>query len=109
MNSNAENEEVSSVKLTYYGHACFLLESDGTSILIDPFDEQAGYPFPDVRPAAVIVSHEHFDHNHVQVAKGSPNVIRGLRDAGRDWAEIREQVRSEEHTSELQSRLHLVC
>ena len=80
------------MKLTYHGHACFLLESDGTSILIDPFDEQAGYPFPDVRPAAVVVSHEHFDHNHVQVAKGSPKVIRGLRDAGRDWAEIREQV-----------------
>src|SRR2546427_514512 len=92
MNSDAENEEVSSVKLTYYGHACFLLESDRTSILIDPFNEQAGYPFPDVRPAAVVVSHEHFDHNHVQVAKGSPKVIRGLRDAGRDWAEIREQV-----------------
>jgi len=80
------------VKVTYYGHATFLLESDGTSILIDPFNEQVGYPFPDVRPAAVVVSHEHFDHNNVQVAKGSPKVIRGLRDGGKDWAEVRERV-----------------
>lgn len=80
------------MKLTYYGHATFLLESNGTSILIDPFNEQAGYPFPDVRPAAVVVSHEHFDHNYVQVAKGSPKVIRGLRDAGKDWVEVKETV-----------------
>ncbi len=52
------------MKLTYYGHATFLLESNGTAILIDPFNEQAGYPFPDVRPAVVVVSHEHFDHNY---------------------------------------------
>lgn len=80
------------MKLTYYGHATFLLESNGTSILIDPFNEQVGYPFPEVRPTAVAVSHEHFDHNYVQVAKGSSKVIRGLRDAGKDWADVREQV-----------------
>ncbi len=80
------------MKLTYYGHATFVLESDGTTILIDPFNEQVGYPFPDVRPTAVTVSHEHFDHNHVQVAKGSPRIIRGLRDGGKDWAQVAEQV-----------------
>ncbi len=80
------------MKLTYYGHSSFLLESGGLSILIDPFNEQVGYPFPDVAPAAVTVSHEHFDHNRVQTAKGAPKVIRGLRDEGKNWAEIREQV-----------------
>ncbi|MGH2399450.1 MAG: MBL fold metallo-hydrolase, partial [bacterium] len=60
------------MRLTYYGHASFLLESDGTSILIDPFNEQVGYPFPTVSPTGVVVSHDHFDHSHVQVAKGSP-------------------------------------
>lgn len=80
------------MKLTYYGHAAFLLEADGTSILIDPFNEQVGYPFPDVRPAAVVISHEHSDHSHVHMAKGSPKVIRGLRDGGKDWAEVRERV-----------------
>lgn len=80
------------MKLTYYGHATFLLESNGTSILIDPFDKSVGYAFPDVAPTAVTVSHEHYDHNHVQVAKGTPKVIRGLRDQGKDWATVAEGV-----------------
>jgi L-ascorbate metabolism protein UlaG (beta-lactamase superfamily) len=80
------------MKLTYYGHAAFLLEANSTAILIDPFNEQVGYPFPDVRPAAVAVSHEHFDHHHVQIAKGSPKVIRGLRDGGKEWADVQERV-----------------
>ncbi len=80
------------MKVTYFGHSSYLVESNGTSILIDPFDEKVGLPFPDVRPTAVTVSHEHFDHNHVQTAKGSPNVIRGLRDEGKNWAEPKEKV-----------------
>lgn len=80
------------MKLTYFGHAMFLLEGDATSILIDPFNEQCGYPFPDVSPTAVVVSHEHFDHNYVQVAKGSPKIIRGLQAGGKDWAEVAERV-----------------
>lgn len=80
------------MKLTYYGHASFLLEADGTSILIDPFDEQVGYPFPDVAPAAVVVSHEHFDHGNVKIAKGTPRIIRGLREGGKNWADVGEQV-----------------
>lgn len=80
------------MKLTYYGHACFLLEADGTSVLIDPFNEQVGYPFPDVRPTALVISHEHFDHNYVQAAKGTPKVIRGLRDGGKDWAAVHEHI-----------------
>jgi L-ascorbate metabolism protein UlaG (beta-lactamase superfamily) len=80
------------MQLTYYGHACFLLESGGTSILIDPFNEQCGYPFPRVAPTAVAVSHEHFDHNHVEVAGGAPKVIRGLRAGGKEWATVAERV-----------------
>lgn len=80
------------MKLAYYGHSTFVLESNGTSILIDPFNDQVGYPFPDVRPTAVVVSHEHSDHSYVQVAKGSPKVIRGLRDGGKEWADVRERV-----------------
>lgn len=80
------------VKLTYFGHATFLLESDGTSILIDPYNEQCGYPLPEVSPAAVVVSHEHFDHSYVQMATGSPAIIRALRDGGKDWADVNERI-----------------
>jgi L-ascorbate metabolism protein UlaG (beta-lactamase superfamily) len=52
-------------KLTYYGHACFLVESDGTAILIDPFLE--GNPLASIGPGEVradfiIVTHGHGDH-----------------------------------------------
>src|SRR3990170_3104920 len=70
----------------------FLLESDGTSILIDPYNDQCGYPLPEVTPGAVVVSHEHFDHSNVQLAKGSPQVIRALRDGGKDWAHVHERI-----------------
>lgn len=80
------------MKLTYYGHSCFVLEADGTSILIDPFNPEVGYPLPTVAPTAVVVSHEHQDHNNVQAATGTPRVIRGLREGGKEWAEVRERV-----------------
>jgi len=80
------------MKLTYFGHASFLVESNGTSILSDPFDESVGYAFPHVTPTAVIVTHEHHDHSNVAHVKGKPKVIRGLRDGGKNWAEPKEQI-----------------
>jgi len=81
------------MKITYFGHACFLLESrEGKRILIDPFHPQVGYPVPRVNADLVLVSHEHSDHNYVEMAKGSPRVVRGLRDGGREHAEVRETV-----------------
>ncbi|HEY3246954.1 MAG TPA: MBL fold metallo-hydrolase [bacterium] len=80
------------MKLTYFGHATFLLESGGTSILIDPFDAKVGYPVPTVSPTAVTVSHEHGDHNNVGAARGSPKVVRGLADGGKDWADVAEEI-----------------
>ncbi len=89
----AESEGVRKVTLRYFGHATFLITApDGTTILTDPFDRSVGYPMPDVRPSVVTVSHEHFDHNFVQMAKGNPKVIRGLKDGGKEWAQVKEQV-----------------
>src|SRR3972149_1513292 len=81
------------MELTYFGHASFLLRAgDGTTILIDPYDTSVGYPLPDVAATAVTVAHEHSDHNHVQTAKGSPKVIRGLVREGKEWAKVEERV-----------------
>jgi len=54
-----------SVKLTYYGHACFLVEGGGSRLIVDPFLE--GNPTAPVNPAQVkvdyvLVSHAHGDH-----------------------------------------------
>src|SRR2546422_4253782 len=48
----------------------------------------------------------------VDAHQGCPELLRGggaCRDPQRRAADRREVMRSEEHTSELQSRLHLVC
>ena len=54
-----------SVKVTWYSHACFLIETDGTQLLTDPF--LSGNPMAPVRADEVeadyiLVSHGHGDH-----------------------------------------------
>jgi L-ascorbate metabolism protein UlaG (beta-lactamase superfamily) len=53
------------VKVTWYGHACFLIETKGTKLLTDPF--LTGNPLAPVRVDKVeadyiLVSHGHGDH-----------------------------------------------
>ena len=71
--------------LRWIGHACYVLTSPGgANILIDPVPADMGYPVTDV-PAidAVLVSHEHLDHNNVELAPGHPKVVRGS--SARGW------------------------
>src|SRR5687768_7015869 len=50
-----------SVQLVHFGHACVLLDSGSTRILIDPGTFSAG--FEDLEDLdAVLVTHQHFDH-----------------------------------------------
>lgn len=77
------------MQITYLGHATFLIDGDGTKVLIDPYDEKVGYPIPSVDAEAVLVSHEHGDHTNVAMAKGKPQVLRGLSDG--DWRKIVKQ------------------
>ncbi len=65
------------MRLTWYGHACFLIEGQGVKILTDPFDRSVGYPICQVEPDIVTVSHEHYDHNAVDTVLGNPVVVRG--------------------------------
>ncbi|MFN3467723.1 MAG: MBL fold metallo-hydrolase, partial [Candidatus Brocadiales bacterium] len=81
------------VTIRWFGHSCFLIESSqGTKLLTDPLGEETGFPLPEVMPDIITISHEHFDHNYVQMAKGNPKVLRGLKDGGKDWAHVQEQV-----------------
>lgn len=64
------------MKLKWYGHSCFALTyADGTTIVIDPFDDSVGYPLCDARADAALCSHGHFDHNYVKSLQGDPQVI----------------------------------
>lgn len=65
------------MRIKWFGHASFLIETAGQKILTDPFDEKLGYPLPDIKPDIVTVSHEHWDHNAVGILKGKPRIIKG--------------------------------
>ena len=64
------------MKIQWLGHACFLLVSeDGVRVLTDPFDATVGYPAPAVAADIVTTSHQHSDHNYIQVVRGKFAVI----------------------------------
>lgn len=79
--------------IRWYGQAFYLLTSSaGTRIAVDPFGS-IGFPVPaDVHADAVTISHEHRDHNNAGLIKGSPEILRGLADGGKDWSPIDRKV-----------------
>ncbi|MGH7429147.1 MAG: MBL fold metallo-hydrolase [Candidatus Methylomirabilaceae bacterium] len=83
-----------SVELRYYGHSTFGLTSGGKTIVIDPFNDDIGFPKPAIAPDAVVISHEHFDHNNVGLVQGSPKVMRGLAQEGKTWATLDDKIGS---------------
>ena len=67
------------MKIKYFGHSCFLMETRrGTCILTDPYNG-IGYPLPQVRADCVCCTHQHFDHNYVG---GVDGVRQTISDAG---------------------------
>jgi L-ascorbate metabolism protein UlaG (beta-lactamase superfamily) len=54
------------VQITWRGHSCFTFEdSVSRQFLVDPFDDTIGYKMTWGSPDAVLITHEHFDHNHL--------------------------------------------
>ena len=53
------------MKLTWYGHACFKLETADGSVVFDPYQpgDVPGLTLPPLSADAVICSHGHSDHN----------------------------------------------
>lgn len=64
------------MEIRWLGHACFLCEGSGLRLLTDPFSKEVGYKLPQVVVDVVTVSHDHYDHNAVDLLPGSPQVIR---------------------------------
>ena len=65
------------MNLKWYGHACFSMKfENGTTLVLDPFDDAVGYPLCRARADAALLSHSHHDHNHVVSLCGNPQIIR---------------------------------
>ncbi len=79
------------MRIDWYGQSAFLLSADGTRVMIDPFGDMSAaasrglefnyQPIENVTAELVLVTHEHGDHNAVEVVSGDPPVIRST--AGR--------------------------
>lgn len=60
------------MKITYYGHSCFAVETAGKTLLFDPFitpNELAkDIKLADIKADYILISHGHYDHIHDAVA-----------------------------------------
>src|SRR5579875_1267698 len=88
------------MRIQWYGQAAFRLEGPEATVFIDPFGDmspmasrgmQFDYPAIDgVSADLLLVTHEHLDHNAVEVIGGDPTVLRST--AGRLESPIGEVV-----------------
>lgn len=56
------------MKITWYGHSCFLVETDAGSAVFDPYAPGSvpGLTLPKLRADRVFCSHSHADHAYAQ-------------------------------------------
>ncbi len=76
------------MKMSWLGHASFLIESGGKKLITDPFDEKLGYPPYDEEVDITTVSHEHWDHSAASNLKGKPVVVKGTGEFNVDGFQI---------------------
>src|ERR1041385_3509205 len=74
--------------IQYFGHNFFLIVTrNGTRIVADPLGP-GWYPNPNVSADVVTVGKEMFNHNAVQIVRGNPVILRGLKNYGADWNRV---------------------
>jgi len=74
------------MRVEWYGQSAFRLEHDGVTVAIDPFGDLSALtargrrweypPIEGLRADLLLVTHEHLDHNGVEVVGGEPLVLR---------------------------------
>ncbi len=64
------------IRVTWHGHACVSISGYGKILVIDPHDGASiGLKRPDIKADYVLVTHEHFDHNAVNIVSRSDTKI----------------------------------
>ncbi len=69
------------MRIKFFGHASFLIETLGKKIITDPYKPQAfgSLKYKPLTETAdiVTISHEHEDHNYYKDIKGNPLIVKG--------------------------------
>lgn len=63
--------------ITWYGQACFKIQSGELVIVIDPFSKEIGLTPPRFRADLVAITHQHYDHANAESLAGEPFLING--------------------------------
>lgn len=60
------------MKIKWFGQSCFMITSrSGMKVLTDPYKKMLGYKLPEMEANIVSTSHNHSDHNNINVVKSS--------------------------------------
>ena len=63
--------------ITWYGQACFKIQSGDLVIAIDPFGKEIGFTSPRFKTDIALVTHGHHDHANLDTLAGEPFAIVG--------------------------------
>ncbi len=75
MKKSPKTARIRRMIITWYGQACFRIQSGKVSIVIDPFDKSIGLTPPRGEAHIVLVTHNHKDHNNIKTIGGDPFVV----------------------------------
>ncbi len=71
------------VAVRFWGQGLVTIETYwNLSVAIDPYALRIGYDDPGIVADLVLVTHEHYDHNNVDLIRGARHVVHALDDAG---------------------------
>lgn len=66
------------MEITYFGHSCFKIKTKELTLIVDPFDpEKLGIKLPKLEGDAVLITHDHFDHNYKKGVSGYRLLVDG--------------------------------
>src|ERR1041384_2895256 len=65
------------VSINWIGQSCFVIRSDGQTVITDPPAASIGYRLPALAGDAVTITHDHGDHNNAAAVSGKFVLVDG--------------------------------
>ncbi|RYX85632.1 hypothetical protein EON83_04645 [bacterium] len=74
------------MRLTYFGHACFGIQTSGYRLVLDPFSSEIGYSPLNTKADLICISHENPKwHSYVEGVDGDWTLYNALENVGQTW------------------------